>query len=348
MGMESKKLAMKSCIAVRVSWAVFTATAAASAHANDSEAGNLALIKWPPLPKAVTSFGAEALDGHVYVYGGHTGKAHDYSVETTLGNFMRLRLVDGAEWENLPGANRAQGARLVAFEGALYRLGGMQPRKEADGHIGLYSLADFARYDLRERQWTALSPMPEERSSHEAVIVGSKIYVGGGWKMEGEAGGKFWHNTMFVVDLKESEPKWKLLPQPFRRRALSAESADGKIYFIGGMDEDNNTSREVDVYDTTAGKWRKGPALPSGPMQGFGSAACRVNGRLIVSPYSANLWTLNATGDDWENLGKLTRRRFFHRIVPMPDGRLLAIAGASRQEGHLSALEEVDLARRRQ
>ena len=109
-------------------------------------------------------------------------------------------------------------------------------------------------------------------------------------------------------------------------------------------DEDNNTSREVDVYDTALGKWNKGPMLPSGPMHGFGSAACRVNGRLIVSPYSANLWTLNAAGDNWENLGKLTQRRFFHRIVPMPNGQLLAIAGASRREGHLSALEAVGLA----
>ena len=336
---------MKSFISIRVFWTLFTATAVASAYANDKEAGEIARIKWPPLPKAITSFGAEALDGQVYVYGGHTGKAHDYSVETTLGDFMRLKLAEGAEWEMLPSANRAQGARLVAFEGSIYRLGGMQPRKEADGHIGLYSLADFARYNVRERKWTDLSPMPEERSSHETVIVGSKIYVGGGWKMDGESGGKFWHDTMFVVDLRESEPKWKLLPQPFQRRALSAESADGKIYFIGGMDEENNTSREVDVYDTAAGKWRKGPMLPSGPMQGFGSAACRVKGRLIVSPYSTNLWTLNEVGDKWVNLGNLTQRRFFHRIVPMPDGRLLAIAGASRREGHLSALEVVGLAR---
>ena len=341
---------MKNFIAIRVSWAVLAATVASAvgAYAGDSETSKVDLIEWPPLPKAITSFGAEVLGGQVYVYGGHTGKAHDYSVETTLSDFMRLQLVDGEEWETLPGANRAQGTRLVAFEGSIYRLGGMQPRKESDGHVGLYSLADFARYDIRERKWTDLSPMPEARSSHEAVIVGSKIYVGGGWKMEGEAGGKFWHNTMFVVDLRESEPKWKSLTQPFQRRALSAESVDGKIYFIGGMDEDNDTSREVDVYDTLSGKWSKGPMLPSGPVQGFGSAACRVNGRLIASPYSANLWTLNAAGNEWENWGKLTQRRFFHRVVPTPDGRLLAIAGASRSEGHLSALEVVKLARRHQ
>ena len=39
----------------------------------------------PDVPKAITSFGAEVLDGWVYVYGGHTGKAHQYSVDTTLG-----------------------------------------------------------------------------------------------------------------------------------------------------------------------------------------------------------------------------------------------------------------------
>ncbi len=312
------------------------------AQMNAVAAGGEALPELPPLPKAVTSFGAEVLDGWVYVYGGHHGKTHDYSVETTLSDFLRLKLAGDEEWEALPGGRRAQGARLVAFEGAVYRVGGMQPRKEADGHLGLHSLADFARYDVEKREWTDLPPMPDARSSHETALVGSRIFVGGGWKMAGEAGGKFWYETMFVVDLRERELKWAVVPQPFKRRALAAESLGSKIYFIGGMDSDNDPSREVDVYDAASGQWSRGPMLPPGPMQGFGSAACRASGRLIVSPYSAKLLALNAARDGWDSLGKLTRRRFFHRIVPMPAGRLLAIAGASRGAGRLAALEAVD------
>ncbi|MCS1408371.1 MAG: N-acetylneuraminate epimerase [Verrucomicrobia subdivision 3 bacterium] len=330
---------------VRFSWVALVATLSVQ-YIKASESAENGLLSLPSLPKAVTSFGAEVLDGWVYVYGGHTGKAHSYSVETTLGDFVRLKLDGGSEWKTLPGATRAQGTRLFAYENAIYRVGGLQPRDEAGSEVGLYSLTEFARYDLEQRKWENLPPMPDARSSHEAVIVESKVLVGGGWKMEGEAGGKFWYDTMFIIDLAKPELKWEVVPQTFQRRALSAESVGSKVYFIGGMDTENDPSRKVNVYDVATGEWSEGPMIPSGPMQGFGSAACRVDGRLIVSPYSAKVLALNAAGDGWEFWGELRQRRFFHRIVPTSNGGLLAIAGASRRHGHLATLEMAVIKRR--
>ena len=52
----------------------------------------------PDLPKPVSSFGAVACDGFVYVYGGHSGKVHSYSSDTTLNTFHRLEIADPAKW----------------------------------------------------------------------------------------------------------------------------------------------------------------------------------------------------------------------------------------------------------
>ena len=58
-------------------------------------------VKYPDLPAAFSSFGAAVADDYVYVYGGHTGKAHSYSVETTQGEFRRLSLKKPEKWEEL-------------------------------------------------------------------------------------------------------------------------------------------------------------------------------------------------------------------------------------------------------
>ena len=294
---------------------------------------------YPALPQGLTSFGAEVLDGAVYVYGGHIGKDHDYSVETTLGDFLRLKLNGVKHWEKLAG-----GSRLVAYQGSLYRIGGLQSRENADGSVELHSLSEFARYDVSANQWEALVSMPRGRSSHEATIVGSKIFVGGGWTMSGSTTVGVWSDSMFVVDLDAENLQWTTLPQPFQRRAVSSDSANGKVYFIGGMDADGAPSREVDVFNTHTGQWTKGPLIPAGPMQGFGSAACQMGGAIIVSSYRGLIAHLNDAGSEWNSVGNLAERRFFHRIVPLSDGGLLAIAGASRKAGHLASLEVVLLA----
>src|SRR5690242_12640385 len=79
----------------------------------------------PDLPAPLSAFGAAVAGDHVYVYGGHSGKAHSYSTETTLGEFRRLDLKNPTKWEDLPGGPKLQGLALVAHDGKLYRVGGM-------------------------------------------------------------------------------------------------------------------------------------------------------------------------------------------------------------------------------
>jgi len=80
---------------------------------------------FPPLPQAVSSFGAAVSDGWLYVYGGHRSKTHDYSTDAVLGTFYRVRLSAPGKWEKLPDGEPLQGLAVVAHAGKIYRIGGM-------------------------------------------------------------------------------------------------------------------------------------------------------------------------------------------------------------------------------
>src|SRR5262245_41756178 len=80
------------------------------------------------LARGVASFGAASADGWIWVYGGHTGKAHTHTRENLTGAFCRVRLEPAFAREELTAGPALQGLALVACEGLLCRIGGMQAR----------------------------------------------------------------------------------------------------------------------------------------------------------------------------------------------------------------------------
>ncbi len=297
----------------------------------------------PSLPQAITSFGACVADGQVYVYGGHTGEAHKYSVDTTTYEFLRIPLSGAEAWEKLPGPVRTQGASLIPWKGKLIRVSGLaahNPTIDEDEH--LVSLTDVAAFDPVTQAWEALPDLPAPRSSHDSVIVDGKLYVMGGWKLFGSRKGE-WYDNAWVLDLNQTESGWTEIPQPFKRRAIAVDAVGNHIVVIGGMDSNGDTSREVDVFDIGTRTWSRGPKLPDGPMDGFGVAACVINGTLYASPFAGTIIAWSPGETEWKEVAQLAQKRFFHRIVPMSDTQILAIAGASRKEGHLNTVEVVEI-----
>ncbi len=299
----------------------------------------------PPLPQPATSFGAALADGFLYVYGGNTGKAHEFDRECVKGDFFRLKLPDGTAWEKLPGGTALLSVSLVAHEEKIIRVGGLNARNAKGEKNDLHSTAEVMRFDPATQTWDALPPLPEARSSHDAVIVGDKIYVGGGWRLagdDGEGAEATWEKNLLSLDLKSLDKGWQKQAQPFERRAI-ATVADGKrLWFLGGMDGADEPSRAVDWCEIATGEWGKGPDLPDGSMAGFGIAGCFADGRVLASPLSGKISTLSADGKSWEEIAKLTPARFFHRLLPMADGRLVAVGGSNRK-GHIRELELVSL-----
>lgn len=282
------------------------------------------------LPEATSSFGAAALDGWLYVYGGHVVRTHAYSTESMSGRFSRLRLDGTGTWERLPDGPKLQGMNLVAHDGRIYRVGGMEATNAPGEPEALRSIADVARYHPAAGRWDALPPLPEPRSSHDVVVAGNTLYVVGGWAMSGTSRGgtSTWSTSVMALDLAASAPAWRRIPQPFQRRALIATVAGGRIYVLGGIDASDKVQRTVNVFDTTTGVWSEGPALPGGTMNGFSPAAATVAGRVFVSVGDGGLHRLDVARMSWTQVATATPR-IVHRLVP--DGaRLLVVGGASK------------------
>ena len=317
----------------RVRLAASTDQAASTDHAasTDKDAPeaprNVATLT--PLPEAINSFGGAVADGWLYVYGGHTGTTHRYHSATTSPHFRRLKLEDGATWEELPGGPAVQGVALVAHDGTLYRVGGMEAHNAEGKPNDLVSIAEVARFDPATKAWKDLPPLPEPRSTHDAIVIGDHLYVVGGWALlGGEATNSFFHEDALRLDLTNPDAGWEPLSSPpFRRRALAAATLDGKLYVLGGLTEDSGTVREVDIYDPATRTWSKGPELPGTTIVGFGPSAFGVDGRLYASGGDGNVQRLSEDGKAWEQVGRLAVPRITHRLLPGRDGELLAVGG---------------------
>jgi hypothetical protein len=296
------------------------------------------------LPEAVNSFGGAVLGDWLYVYSGHTGRTHHYHVGTTTKHFRRLNLKDRATWEKLPSGPALQGVALVAHGGRLYRIGGMSAHNAKGESNDLRSVTDFARFDPESRTWTALPPLPEPRSTHDAVVVGDKLYVVGGWSMRGggSASAEFLPDAL-VFDLAQPDASWERLPDPpFLRRAVAAASLNGKIYVLGGLTDSGKVVKSVNIYDPSSKSWTTGPDLPGGSKDGFAPSAFEVGGRLYVSGHDGVVRRLNDHSDGWEPVARLSVPRLTHRLLPGIEHDLL-IVGGSHSGSPTDVIESVPL-----
>jgi len=297
----------------------------------------------PEIPAAVTSFGGAVLDGKLYIYGGHQGRAHQYYKEAQADTLWQLNLDGKPKWQQVAKGPGLQGLAMVHHGGKLYRLGGFTAKNPEQEDKDLWSQDTAGSFDPATGEWSELPRLPEPRSSFDAAVLDDTIYVVGGWEMTG-GDDPLWHTTSYALDLTQPKLKWKALPkQPFIRRALSVAAHDGKIYAIGGMEENDGPTTEVAIYDPQSKKWFEGPALPGKGMEGFGSSAFATGGSLYVSTHGGSLLRLTQDGSAWEEVGKLKRERFFHRMLPIDDSKLIFVGGASMTVGKFPEVEVISV-----
>jgi len=282
---------------------------------------------------AVNSFGGAVLGNWLYVYSGHAGTTHRYGTETTVKRFRRLNLDDRKTWEDLPVEQDLQGGALVTDGKFLYRIGGMFAKNKLGEPHNLESVADFSRFDPETRTWTKLASMPEGRSTVDAVVVGRTIYVTGGWTVAGDSTKAPYPKSALSFDLDRPEAGWKVIDQPFQRRAHSMAEQGGKLYILGGLEAGTmKVVRRVDVYDLKTGTWSQGPDLPgAAPNEGFASSAFTVDDRLHYSGATGRIYRLTPAGDRWDVVGAWAQPRTSHRVLPGPGRTLLAVGGSYKR-----------------
>ena len=305
------------------------ATLTVAAPAGKPSADAKAAAPFALLPEAVNSFGGAVLGDWLYVYSGHVGATHNYDNKTTSRHFRRLNLSDRKTWEELPCGPPLQGVTLVADRDRLYRIGGMSVQQAPGKSVDLISVADFARFDPTAKTWTEMPALPVPRSTHDAVVSGGKIYVVGGWAMRGgDSVNSEWLEDALVFDLSQKGARWeKLESPPFQRRALAVAANKGKVYVLGGLEEDGKVVKSVAIYDTAKKVWTEGPEMPGSKLQGFAASAFGVGEKLYVSGTDGLLHRLSDAGDRWEVAGQLAVPRLTHRLLPGIAGDLLAVGG---------------------
>lgn len=300
---------------------------------------------YPDLPMDLTSFGGAIAGGQLFVYGGHSGMAHQYSSDAQSETLWSLDLgqPEQAVWRKAATGPKVQGLAMVPHDQSVVRLGGLMARNAEEEEHDLHSQASVARYDTSTGQWADLTSLPEPRSSHAAAVLGDRVFVIGGWSMAGDADPD-WHQTAWWADLTEQPIRWQATaPVPFQRRALSVAAHAGKIYAVGGMDAEDGPSTRVDVYDPETDRWADAPSLIGPPITGFGCWAHSIDGRLYVSTVSGTIQRLVEDEDRWEVVGTYEPGRFFHCMLPLDNQRLLMVGGANMQVGRFRDLAVVEV-----
>ena len=338
-----QKMSRKLCVRLFVALSLGLAGGPAQQSLYGAAGAPLIERSLTPLPEPVASFGAAVCGDWLYVYSGHIGATHQHSRDNVSTAFRRMDLRDGKSWESLAAGPGLQSPALIAHGELLYRVGGLSAHNAPDEPTDLRTVSECACYDPTTNHWRELPPLPEPRSSHDAVVCGDLLYVAGGWNLQSDTDDAPWHDTVLALDIRNLGAGWQTVAkQPFQRRALTVAEFQGRIWVIGGLCPDGSFSRSVDIFDPSTHSWSKGSELPGSERNGFAASAFRVADHLYISGRDGQVLRVAEKSDQWEQFASLAAPRFFHRLVPYGARELLIVGGAG-DSGHLRSIETVSL-----
>jgi len=138
------------------------------------------------------------------------------------------------------------------------------------------------------------------------------------------------------------------MPMPTARMALGlATASNGKLYAIGGRDNDAKPLATVEEYDPAANSWATRAPMPTARYS-FGLAAAS-NGRLYAVGGFGSLFGALATVEEydpaansWATKAPMPTRRGNFGLAAASNGKLYAIGGGDDDDSALTTVEEYD------
>jgi N-acetylneuraminic acid mutarotase len=219
----------------------------------------------PPLPVQVQEIQAAVLGGRIYVAGGF---------QSVLAIVPTVHVFDPStgEWcEGPPLPEPRHHMALVAHDGDLYALGGMQT-------LAFTPLSTAWVLRSGAAAWEPIAPLPAPRASGAAGVIGGKIYLAAG---VGDGDGCDLTGPTFIYDPATDtwEDDGPAIPTP--REHVAAVVHGGELFVFGGrlcgLDSHMPT---VEAFDPEAGDWR---TLPDMPTSRGGLGAALLDGVAYVS-----------------------------------------------------------------
>ncbi|MBK6930676.1 MAG: T9SS type A sorting domain-containing protein [Saprospirales bacterium] len=187
-----------------------------------------------PLHQARAFFATEVIGRKIYVIGGATSRT-----ESTAA--MEVYDVDNDSWDTTKASLPVPicAAASAVLNGKIYVIGG-KPTYESDAWLNT-----VYEYDPISDDWRLLPhAMPTPRAFLSACALGTEIYAIGG-----RTATAFSITTVEKLDPAKGWTTFKSLNAG--RSNFTAETLQGKIYVMGGVDAVNPTS--VEKYDPAAG-----------------------------------------------------------------------------------------------
>ena len=188
------------------------------------------------MPNAMCSFGTTVVNGNIYVLGNNLENENvvqvfDHRAEawTTLTNMTMPRSRFG----------------VATVNGNIYAIGGRDDQSNG------MSTDIVEEYQIYGDFWTLKTCMPTKREGLSVVVVNDKIYAIGGKRVTPSS-------EIILNTVEEYDPNtdnWtEKAGMPTARYGAGATVLNGKIYVVGGCDEEQQLNC-VEVYDPQADTW---------------------------------------------------------------------------------------------
>ena len=193
----------------------------------------------PPMPVGRSAHAVAATTEAIYVLGG---------TDDTGTPVLDIVRFDGHTWTRdgrLPGEGLNAPA-AAAIGNSIYLIGGF-------GTTTNRPTDKVVRYDVAQRTWREVAPLPAPRGGHAAVVMSGRIHVIGGG-----------NSLSTIADHSVYDPAtdtWAAKsPLPRSMGSPAATVLNGRLYSIGGRSGSADFG-DVHVYDPAADTWTAGPSL---------------------------------------------------------------------------------------
>ena len=174
------------------------------------------------------------------------------------------------------GPHFREGATVAETDGYIYMMGG-------ENEEGTEASARVDRYSVRIEVWGRAAPLGLERTRACSAVLGDgTIYVVGGRNSSGVlASVEKYRNDLFSVEKEEKVSQdGSLVAQMFQKREKAkAVAYNGKVYVIGGQNDEGEVLKCGEVYTPKDDSWSAIEPM-SCPRVGFKIAV--VEDRLVV------------------------------------------------------------------
>jgi N-acetylneuraminic acid mutarotase len=227
-------------------------------------------------------------------------------------------------WATIDPLPRAMsGANMAGVGGTLYVLGGL-------------GVVDCYAYDVAQRRWSPLPPLPVSRGHGMAAmgVQGTRILMAGG-AQPGQSGNNL-NTGVRVADalaFDTTTAKWDRLPDLDVARGYAMGAVVGTTFWVIGGSSDFARTDEVLALDLTTRTWSNGPPPPL-TLSSAGAAV--LGGRIYVMGGVATssgtigplTLVLDPAGPSWDMVAPLNTPRFATGAATI-DGRIYFPGGVA-------------------